>query len=95
MVSQAFLVEAVVPLREIAGTVRVIRRRPNLPAINTAATAKSNKITRERKNVARNYQHDDKNAFSQLKLIFKMVSFLLASLNNSCPFKRYFVLTIL
>jgi len=40
LVPQTLLVEAVVPLGEIAGAVRVVCRRPDLPAVHTAATAK-------------------------------------------------------
>lgn len=49
LVPQSLLVEAVVPLGKVTGTVRVICRRPNLPAIHAAATAKPNSTTRGRK----------------------------------------------
>lgn len=39
LVPQTLLVEAVVPLGEVAGAVAVVCGRPDLPAIYTAATA--------------------------------------------------------
>ncbi len=41
IVPQALLVETVVPLGKVTSAIRVIGRRPNLPAIDAAATAKS------------------------------------------------------
>ena len=59
LVPEALLVEAVVPLGQVAGAVGVLCRRPHLPAIDTAATAEPDNTTRGRQRGRFNTsQHD-------------------------------------